>query len=87
MGDTVIADTSEAVILREAGYAPVYYLPLSSVVPGALAPSSTETYCPYKGDASYYNIVLPGGEILGDAVWTYRAPYPAVEAIAERVAF
>jgi uncharacterized protein (DUF427 family) len=87
VGDTVIADTSEAVTLREAGYAPVYYLPLSSVVPGILRPSSSRTYCPYKGDASYYDIVLPGGETLVDAVWTYRTPYPAVETIAGRVAF
>jgi uncharacterized protein (DUF427 family) len=87
VGDAVIADTHEAVTLREAGYAPVYYVPLSSVVPGVLRPSSSETYCPYKGDASYFDIVLPGGETLVDAVWTYREPYPAVAAIAGRVAF
>jgi uncharacterized protein (DUF427 family) len=52
-----------------------------------LRPSSTETYCPYKGDASYYDIVLPGGEALPNAVWTYRNPYRAVAAIAGRIAF
>jgi uncharacterized protein (DUF427 family) len=87
VGDTVIADTREAVTLREAGYSPVHYFPLSSVVTGTLTPSSTGTYCPYKGDASYYNIVLPGGDVLVDAVWTYRTPYPAVATIAGRVAF
>jgi uncharacterized protein (DUF427 family) len=87
VGDTVIADTRVALTLREAGYSPVYYLPLSSVVAGVLRPSSTESYCPYKGDASYYDIVLPHGETLLDAVWTYRTPYPAVETIAGRVAF
>jgi uncharacterized protein (DUF427 family) len=83
----VIADSPAALTLRESGYAPVYYFPLSSVVPGTLRPSSTETYCPYKGDATYYDIVLPDGEVLPDAVWTYRTPYPAVEPIAGCVAF
>jgi uncharacterized protein (DUF427 family) len=84
---TVIADTRDALTLREHGYAPVYYLPLSDVVPGRLRPSSSESYCPYKGDASYYDIVLPDGEIFTDAVWTYRKPYPAVATIAGRVGF
>jgi uncharacterized protein (DUF427 family) len=87
VGDTVVADTSAALTLREAGYPPVHYVPLDDVVPGTLRPSTSETYCPYKGDASYYDIVLPGGKELADAVWTYRAPYPAVGAIAGYVAF
>ena len=87
VADTIIADTRDALTLREARYAPVYYFPLSDVVPGTLRPSSTQTYCPYKGDASYYDIVLPHGEALLDAVWTYRNPDPAVGTIAGRVAF
>jgi uncharacterized protein (DUF427 family) len=86
-GDTVIADTSRALILREAEYPPVYYIPLDDVVPGVLRPSTSDSYCPYKGDASYYDVVLPGGEELADAVWTYQAPYPAVDTIAGHVAF
>jgi uncharacterized protein (DUF427 family) len=65
----------------------VYYFPLNSAAPGTLRPSSTQTYCPYKGDAAYYDVLLPHGEILTDAVWTYQTPYSAVEAIADRVAF
>ena len=87
VGDTVIADTSAALTLREAGYPPVHYIPLGDVVPGILRPSSSDSYCPYKGDASYYDVVLPGGKELADAVWTYQAPYPAVDAIAGHVAF
>jgi uncharacterized protein (DUF427 family) len=86
-GDTVIADTSAALTLREAGYPPVHYIPLDDVVPGILRPSTSHSYCPYKGDASYYDVVLPGGKELADAVWTYQAPYTAVDAIAGRVAF
>jgi uncharacterized protein (DUF427 family) len=85
--DTVIADTGSALTLREAGYEPVYYVPLGDVVPGALRPSSSETYCPYKGDAAYYDIILRDGQVLPDAVWSYQTPYPAVDAIAGRVAF
>jgi uncharacterized protein (DUF427 family) len=87
VGDTVIADTGSALTLREAGYEPVYYVPLGDVVPGALRPSSSETYCPYKGDASYYDVILRDGQVLSDAVWSYQTPYPAVDAIAGRVAF
>jgi uncharacterized protein (DUF427 family) len=87
VGDTVIADTNAALTLREAGYPPVHYIPLDDVVPGRLRPNASHSYCPFKGDASYYDIVLPDGTELVDAVWTYPSPYQAVEAIAGRVAF
>jgi uncharacterized protein (DUF427 family) len=87
VGDTVIADTSAALTMREASYPPVHYIPLDDVVLDMLRPSTSKTYCPYKGDASYYDIVLPDGTEVADAVWTYRAPYPAVDPIAGRVAF
>jgi uncharacterized protein (DUF427 family) len=87
VGDTVIADTSAALTLREAGYPPVHYIPLGDVVPGTLRPSTSDSYCPYKGDAHYFDVVLPGGKELADAVWTYQTPYPAVDAIAGHVAF
>ena len=87
VGDTVIADTNAALTLREAAYPPVHYIPFDDVVPGTLRASTSDTYCPYKGDASYYDVVLPDGQELADAVWTYQAPYPAVDAIAGHVAF
>jgi uncharacterized protein (DUF427 family) len=87
VGDTVIADTAAALTLREAGYPPVHYIPLAAVVPGTLHPSSTRSYCPYKGDAFYYDVVLPGGRRIVDAVWTYPTPHPAMLAIANHVAF
>jgi uncharacterized protein (DUF427 family) len=87
VGDAVIAETSAALTLREADYPPVYYLPVDDVAPGVLRPTTSDSYCPYKGDASYYDVVLPDGNVLADAVWTYRDPYPAVQAIAGRVAF
>ncbi len=49
-------------------------------------PSEKTSHCPYKGDASYYSILV-GGREAKNAVWTYEAPYPAVAAIKEHVAF
>ncbi len=85
-GDTAVADTTAALALQEAQYPTVYYVPLADVRPEVLRPSDTTTYCPYKGDASYYSIVTPEGE-LADAVWTYVEPYDAVAPIAGHVAF
>jgi uncharacterized protein (DUF427 family) len=87
VADTVIADTTAALTLREAGYSPVSYIPLGDVIPGSLRQSSTRTYCPYKGEASYYDVVLADGRQIVDAVWTYPTPHPAMAAIANHVAF
>jgi uncharacterized protein (DUF427 family) len=87
VGTRVVADTARALTLREAGYPPVQYIPLEDVDQKLLTPTETLTYCPYKGDASYYSIDLDGGNGLTDAVWTYREPYEAVAPIAGHVAF
>jgi uncharacterized protein (DUF427 family) len=88
----VIADTTSALTLREAAYPPVQYIPLDDVDRSALLPSTNKTYCPYKGDASYYSIAVtkPDSdevEEITDAVWTYEEPYEAVDGIASHVAF
>ena len=82
----VVADSTRALTLREADYPPVQYIPLSDVEQALLAPSEQSSYCPYKGDASYYSVPA-GGERTVDAVWTYREPYAAVAEIADHVAF
>ena len=86
VGDTVIAETSNALTLQEASYPPAYYIPLADVDPAVLRPSETTTYCPYKGEASYYSVESAGGEV-SDAMWFYPEPYDAVADIAEHVAF
>jgi uncharacterized protein (DUF427 family) len=86
MGDRVVADTTAALTLREAGYQSVHYIPIKDVDQTLLRPSPTSTYCPYKGDASYFSIAGPDGE-LEDAIWTYEHPYVAVETIAGYLAF
>jgi uncharacterized protein (DUF427 family) len=81
-----IADTQNALTLREAGYAPVQYIPLADVDRSQLQSSDHASYCPFKGDASYYSVPV-GGERSVDAVWTYREPFTAVAAIKDRLAF
>lgn len=82
----LVADTQDALTLQESTYPAVQYIPLSDVAQDRLRPSDTETYCPYKGDASYYHVVTDGGTV-DDAIWTYQKPYPAVGQIAGHVAF
>jgi uncharacterized protein (DUF427 family) len=82
----VVADTADALMLREANYPPVPYVPRKDVDMTQLKRTAHTTYCPYKGDCSYYSIP-GGGERSVNAVWTYEAPYAAVEAIRDYVAF
>ncbi|NUT14917.1 MAG: DUF427 domain-containing protein [Cupriavidus sp.] len=70
-----IADSDAALSLQESNYAPVQYIPRAHV-----------TYCPYKGDCSYFSIPS-GGERGRNAVWSYEAPYAAVAAIGAYLAF
>jgi uncharacterized protein (DUF427 family) len=82
----VIADSRAALTLREASYPPVQYIPRRDVDMAQLARTSHATYCPYKGDCSYFSIPL-GGERATNAVWTYEAPYQAVAVIKDHLAF
>ena len=82
----VIADTTKALILREAAYPAVQYIPLKDVDPSLIERTQHSSYCPYKGEASYYSIPL-GGERSLNAIWSYEAPYAAVAAIKDHVAF
>ena len=86
VGGKIIADTSAALTLREASYPPVQYIPRRDVDMAALARSEHTTYCPYKGDASYYSIPAGGGRSL-NAVWTYETPFEAMAQIKDYVAF
>ena len=85
-GGTTIADTGEAQVLREAGYPEVMYVPRKDVRMELLEPTDHTTYCPYKGEASYFSIVGAGDDAT-DAVWTYEMPYAAVAPIREHLAF
>lgn len=81
-----IADTREALVLQEAAYPSVYYIPRKDADMTQLQRTSHQTYCPYKGECAYYSIPV-GGERAVNAVWTYEEPYSAVAQIREYLAF
>jgi uncharacterized protein (DUF427 family) len=81
-GTRVIADTTRPVPLYESGFAPRWYVPRDDVVAGALTPADLQTFCPYKGIASYYDI-----DGAPNAAWSYRAPLDDMAAIGDMVSF
>ena len=85
-GAATIADSRSTLVLREANYPPVRYIPITDVDQTLLSPSATSTYCPYKGDASYWSITNEPDRGQ-DAVWFYDEPYAAVEEIRDHIAF
>jgi len=86
LGETEIANTMAAVTLREAGYPAVHYIPRDDVDMTALERTDHGTYCPYKGDASYFSIPA-GGDRSVNAVWSYETPHAAVSQIEGYLAF
>lgn len=80
-GET-IADSAHALVMHEAAYGPVYYFPRADVAMEKLTSTSHESWCPYKGAASYFS--LPDAE---NAVWSYETPFEAMREIAGLVAF
>jgi uncharacterized protein (DUF427 family) len=86
LGGKVIADTTDALTLREASYPAVHYIPRKDVDMTALERTDHASYCPYKGDASYFSIPA-GGKHSANAIWTYETPYDAVGEIKDHLAF
>lgn len=85
-GERIIVDTRNALVLREASYAPVFYLPREDADMAVLARTEHHSWCPYKGEASYYS--LPGNsERAVNAIWTYETPHDAVASIRGHLAF
>jgi uncharacterized protein (DUF427 family) len=82
----IVADTREALMVREAAYPAVQYIPRKDVDMALLQRTDHSTYCPYKGDCAYFSIPL-GDERSTNAVWTYEAPYAAVVSIKDHLAF
>jgi len=82
----VIANTRNSLILREADYLPVQYIPREDIDLTQLERTDQTTYCPYKGECNYYSIPA-GGKKSVNAVWMYENPYPAVAQIKGHVAF
>ena len=85
-GGEVLAESRRPRLAFETNLPVRFYLPREDVRVGRLAPSPTRTYCPYKGQASYWS-VDGGDETLRDIAWTYREPLPDSMEIAGMVAF
>jgi uncharacterized protein (DUF427 family) len=81
-----IAQTRDALSLKEASYPPVHYIPRKDVDMELLQRTAHHTYCPYKGECAYYSIAL-GGERSMNAVWSYESPHAPVAQIAGYLAF
>lgn len=86
LGETVVADSRDALTLQESNYPAVQYIPRKDVDFSLLERTDNQTYCPFKGDASYYSIPS-GGDQLTNSVWTYETPHEAVAEIKDHVAF
>jgi uncharacterized protein (DUF427 family) len=82
----IVAESARALRLEEKGYPPVYYLPRSDADMSLLVRTDHYTYCPFKGDCTYFSIPI-GGSKSENAVWTYEEPYDAVANIKEYLAF
>lgn len=85
-GNRIVADTTQALLLREAHYPGVYYIPRADADMSLLRRTAHVSHCPYKGDANYFTIVA-NGRSTDNAAWSYERPYPAVAAIEEYLAF
>jgi uncharacterized protein (DUF427 family) len=81
-----VAASAHVLVLKEANYPPVYYVPREDVDEKYFARTDHTSYCPYKGDASYFSLQVPGAE-SANAVWTYEHPKISVKDIQNYVAF
>ena len=87
---TVIADTRAAVRCEETGHEPVHYVPEKDVRLDLMRPTAHKTYCPFKGDCSYWTVEVEdgcAGRQSENAVWAYRAPYDEAVGLAGHYAF
>jgi uncharacterized protein (DUF427 family) len=81
-GDQVIADSTRPLALYESGFAPRWYVPRGDVDESALIPAEGQTFCPYKGLCSYYDIA--GAHW---AAWSYQDAWTEVRRISGMISF
>ena len=82
-----IADTRQAVLLHETNHVPVYYFPKEDVRLDLMEPTDHVTQCPYKGDASYLTLKVPGASDIENSVWIYSQPMKDCPDISNYIAF
>jgi uncharacterized protein (DUF427 family) len=86
LGGETVADSKRAKLLHETGHLPVYYFPQEDVRMDLLEESDHTTYCPFKGDASYWSVRV-GNRVVENAVWSYPEPIDSALPLAGYLAF
>ena len=81
-GEKVIAESRRPLVLYESGFAPRWYVPRDDINEAALEPVERQTFCPYKGLCSYYDIAD-----APQAAWSYRDAYREVDRISDLISF
>lgn len=84
--DAIIASTEEALLLKEKGHEPIFYIPFRDIYFEYLWQSDREYDCPRKGKAHYWNVEAVG-EAGHEVMWAYDEPFPQASAIREHAAF
>ena len=87
---TVIADSTNAIRCEETGHGPVHYIPAKDMRLDLMQPTEHKTYCPFKGDCSYWTIAVDGAggrKQSENAVWGYQAPHDEASGLAGHYAF
>ncbi|MGC5582946.1 DUF427 domain-containing protein [Ornithinimicrobium sp. W1679] len=85
LGGRTIARTTRALRVLETSHPPTYYLPRTAFAPGVLQPAAGSSFCEWKGDAAYLDLVA-GDRTAGRAAWTYPDPSPGFEPLRDHVA-
>jgi uncharacterized protein (DUF427 family) len=86
LGGEVIAESNRAVLCEQSGHDPVYYVPMTDTRASLFRPTDTRSYCPFKGNASYWSVTA-GGVTGRDVAWSYDLPYDEALPIRGHVAF
>lgn len=86
LGDEIVADAKNVLVVEEGDYPPRYYITTSDVRMDLLEPTDHQTYCPYKGDARYWT-VRTAGHVLENGAWAYDDPYDETAGLAGHISF
>lgn len=85
-GCVILADSERVLVMREQDHAPVYYFPRQDVNMDLLAATDRDTFCPFKGHASYWTVEA-GGRREENVAWSYETPFEEMREIAGMIAF
>ncbi len=86
-GGVVLAETTEALRVLETSHPPVYYIPSGQFAAGVLERSRRrQSFCEFKGLATYWNVRVAGVPVVEDAGWSYEVPTPGFKRLAGHVA-